>query len=459
MSCCLSFSDFIKGLEHLTALSKTHYIGQYNSLEKLLKTENLCKLCYDNMVMVLDSLETKFKDKEVQMGISSYKKKLDVLKWVNKYIQKELIESFRDHGNSFIKKGQDMSVMYSEMETAIKSFQERLKKITDNDKAIDAKLKVAWEKIQLNKNNPQPNEKQSERQSYKLTDIQKEWFKIYEEKWRKPILQPLFNTFKNCGNLQEQCVKDEILSFKKQFIKFIGKEGKIKRTKDLMELEGCLLYGLYITAPPRRAKDFQSMKTIVFLGNNEHASTLYDPRMWRTFFKDITRPHINLYDPVEEEVIFTDYKTSKLYGDKIWGLRDFLEEGKESWRVEGSPFDPSDMFKEIMFNLWLIRNLCNHIAYNEKKISQYQSFPRFRYDKLFVETNLGHRLRVWAGEFIFGGYEKSTSINDLRHIYINNFYKGKKRTDLERVKLSNYMGHSLTEQNLYKKDVSIDNLT
>ena len=71
---------------------------------------------------------------------------------------------------------------------------------------------------------------------------------------------------------------------------------------------------------------------------------------------------------------------------------------------------------------------------------------------LFIETNLGNRIKTWSINNLFGGDKsKATNINDLRHMYINNFFK-KERIVGERIMLSNAMAHSIKTQAYYKKD-------
>ena len=97
------------------------------------------------------------------------------------------------------------------------------------------------------------------------------------------------------------------------------------------------------------------------------------------------------------------------------------------------------------------------------KVTAYVFFVRHQHEvnkdiklpfekNLLMETNLGHRLRSWSAEHLFDGdMSKATSINDLRHIFINNFYKTE-QSDEDRKLLSEFMSHSVKTQSYYKKD-------
>ena len=85
----MCFSDFLESTG-LSAKTKYDYKGQYKQIIKILKTDDLEQLIETNLPLVLMALKSNYNDPKIKMGIASYKKKLEVIKWINRFLVKQL---------------------------------------------------------------------------------------------------------------------------------------------------------------------------------------------------------------------------------------------------------------------------------------------------------------------------------------------------------------------------------
>ena len=270
------------------------------------------------------------------------------------------------------------------------------------------------------------------------------------------------------------------------------------------------VYGLFIWAPPRRAKDYVYMlcdeanhhiaelggwqdwnyNGLLNIWSNEDDLEKYFSPIIETYnwcklgrVTDDLDPlykakHVQASSKKVDSVEFRNYKTKRHYGVQEWKksnndpeikpqfwecLEMLLEIREQLVRIGDVKLVPS--FLDSTHQQPVIvgqskESLCDKKWYS---VNQKDNFPEYipdmpdeehptRHRKLFIETNLGNRLKKWSAKHLFDGdMSKATTINDLRHLYINDFYKTP-RTDEERLRLSKLMGHNIRTQSYYKKD-------
>jgi len=164
-----------------------------------------------------------------------------------------------------------------------------------------------------------------------------------------------------------------------------------KRNNSLVAFKKCICIGLYVLFPPRRAKDYCNMKVVER--------------------KEECISEFNYYIIGEKKLLFTDYKTAKIYGEQYFDiceeLANLLEEYILKYNLVG---------KEII-------SMTNN-DFSEK------------IKNIFIKET-----------------GKGATINTLRHSFIN-FIDKKMTTTEERKIIAFKMGHShVTQQDIYKKKI------
>ena len=164
-----------------------------------------------------------------------------------------------------------------------------------------------------------------------------------------------------------------------------------KRNKSQISFKKCIIIGLYVLFPPRRIKDYSHMKIVENISDSDKK--------------------FNYYVKNNKQFVFSDYKTKKKYGSQIFDIID---------------------------------ELC--ILLNEY-ITKYDLISKELIG--MRETDLSEKIK----NIFFTETGKNTSVNTIRHSFINYMIKhGKINSTEERKKYSNMMGHSdITQQNIYRK--------
>ena len=390
----MCFSDFLESTG-LSAKTKYDYKGQYKQIIKILKTDDLEQLIETNLPLVLMALKSNYNDPKIKMGIASYKKKLEVIKWINRFLVKQLnLEAYNYINHLKIEHTTD----FNDYVSSLKKQCRNATKLQKNFQIIDNDIDFAWNVVNSITSNPQATPEQQQKQFHDLDELKQKW-----------LIQ--FN--KICDEIEEiQQSQEEMgdtTALKLLMKKYVvNGEDKYKRKTQLIEWEACCCYGLYLHAPPRRCKDYQNMRVALH--------------------KDFTNEEDNWYVATPNDtsrIIIQSYKTDKVYGRyKI----------KQDSVVE-------DFHNELF---WTCLKTLNDI----RVLINYPNPTK----KLFIETNLGNRLKTWSKKYLFNNDKtKATNINDLRHIFVNNFYKIQRSTE-ERENLAKHMAHSVKTQAYYKKD-------
>lgn len=188
-------------------------------------------------------------------------------------------------------------------------------------------------------------------------------------------------------------IKNKYLEYNKN-IKSILKIPNEKLTNNnIRYLNDWIIISLYSLIPPRRLQDYLAFK-------NPHLS-------------NINESIDNYYNPKKNQLIFNDYKTHRTYGTQFVTIN-------------------SELKKNLNAYLKKIKDLpVNTLIFNENSL------------KPFTPSLLNKRL--------YQIFNKHVSVNILRHSYITeNVLKNMpKYTELETI--ANDMGHSTSQQILYKK--------
>ena len=451
------------------------YYGQYKRICEILETNEINSLFTNNhLSLVLTSLKSKYNDPTFSMGIFSYKKKLDVLKWVNKYLCEDCIEHY---SNTFKDFNLELCEDTQRYETKLDEMKLNIKILHKNYEKINNALSSAWDTINLEQSNPQATPAQQETQFHKLQELREKWLAQYTK------FTSLMMGFDELVVLKEQCENEnQLWLLNKMNVPYTSSNGTTedtvlyKRTRTLIDIESLLIYGLYIWAPPRRAKDYVDM-SVDRIGTPEHESATTSPIDWEIEYtatplsqhivaetdaewkinaapfyphsaNELNKKNIlwlsndpEIVKPVG--VIFNSFKTKKHYGQQR-----FIDPEINACCLIAENFTAHDLagqkYWECLNALNVIRDMIKEkIDLNDMK----KLYPNA---KLFIETNLGNRLKKWSSKYLFDG-GAGTTINDIRHLYINDFYNTS-RTDEERLKLSKFMGHNVKTQSHYKKD-------
>ena len=210
----MGFQEFLTNCD-LSENTFKDYIGQYQQICNLLDTSDLDRLIFSELNLVLNGLKSK------KLGLSSYKKKLDVIKKVLNYLEVNTNANFYNaflnmsldaNPELYIKKSQELTLCFS--------------KISKNYILINENLKDAWEKIKAKENT-------SLGKKHTLQQLKKLWI-------------PHFNKVKKLISKKDP----EDLVEKLNTTNGI----KYRRNKLLIYIERTILYGLYINYNPHDFK-------------------------------------------------------------------------------------------------------------------------------------------------------------------------------------------------------------
>lgn len=202
----MGFQEFLSNCD-LSENTFKDYTGQYQKICSLLNTSNLDTLIFSDLTLVLDSLKNK------NLGLSSYKKKLDVIKKVLNYLEVTTTANFYNaflkmsldaHGEKYIEKCKEQTKCYSIL--------------SNNYILINKNLKQAWENIKCKENT-------NIGKNHTLQQLKKLW-------------APHFNKAKKLISSMDPYDLVEKLNTVHGV--------KYRRNKLLIYIERCILYGLYI---------------------------------------------------------------------------------------------------------------------------------------------------------------------------------------------------------------------
>ena len=435
------------------------YYGQYKRICEILETNEINSLFTNNHLnLVLTSLKSKYNDPTFSMGISSYKKKLDVLKWVNKYLCEDCVEHY---SNTFKDFNLELCEDTQRYESKLEEMKLNIKILHKNYEKINNALSDAWETINLQQSNPQATPAQQETQFHKLQELREKWlvhFEKFKNIWNEeavPESEDWLYIFK-----EQRENEDQSWLLDRMNVPVDGVENyTYKRTRTLIDIESLLIYGLYIWAPPRRAKDYVDM-SVELCGNPENDQNdgfgwnIVDgvwkihgsgDQEWEHIADYLNKRNVLWIDESNEDpvgVIFNSFKTKKHYGQQK-----FIDPEINSCCEIAENFTLHELAHP---NYWKCLKYLNKIREDIREEVDDDMKIIYPRQKLFIETNLGNRLKKWSSKHLFDG-GAGTTINDIRHLYINDFYNTS-RTDEERLKLSKFMGHNVKTQSHYKKD-------
>ena len=210
----MGFQEFLSKC-NLSENTFKDYIGQYQQICSLLNTSNLDSLVFTDLSLVLDSLKNK------DLGLSSYKKKLDVIKKILNYLEINTITNFY---NMFLK----MSIDADKNKYIEKAKEQTqcLSILSNNYNLINANLKNAWENIKAKENS-------NLGKTHTLQQLKTLWV-------------PHFNKVKKLiRNTDPYDLVDKLNTI--HGIKY-------RRNKILIYIERTILYGLYINYDPENFK-------------------------------------------------------------------------------------------------------------------------------------------------------------------------------------------------------------
>lgn len=199
---------------------------------------------------------------------------------------------------------------------------------------------------------------------------------------------------------------DRLLKATRENINDIKRNHFIKKTsltdKQFNKLQDTLIMALYMTQPPRRL-EYADMKVI----SRKQYLKLDDLREKRYNWLVVSTNRKKVF-------VFNQYKTSKTYGSQTIAV------GRDV---------------NYMLNVWLKFNKTGWLLLNKKAM------------KMSSNSLTRHLMRITKSEV-----HRSLSVSMLRHIYISEVVLKDSPKLNEMKNVAKSMGHSIKQQQLYRKD-------
>tara|TARA_R110002020_G_C16182071_1_gene764919 strand:- start:139 stop:1230 length:1092 start_codon:yes stop_codon:yes gene_type:complete len=305
-----TFENYINNSE-LNQNTKKDYIGQYNQIEKILEVNDLTSLLFKEMKLVISALKNKYTDQNYNMGLSSYKKKLDVLKHYNKFIFSNLNDYYKHHiSNLNMEKDLDNSLKL------LDTYKLRCIDVSNNFTRINNELKPIWKEMSIPKvvnHNVKPSRKHT------LKELDSKFIPLYNKS--------VVNFIHEDKQSPSFPIKKYITNMKNGFA----------RKRLLVNIESCVLFGLNLLFP-RPPRDWNNLRwSDVNLNNNtinfRYAKSVHGSQKFKVSGKVMTmiKQYNDLHDILipnhQDRFVFMESNIGNAV--KCWACK-FIFEGDKS---------------------------------------------------------------------------------------------------------------------------------
>ena len=300
-----TFENYINQSE-LNENTKKDYIGQYNQIEKILEVNDLTSLLFKEMKLVISALKNKYTDQNFNMGLSSYKKKLDVLKHYNKFIFANLNDYYKHHVSK-INMEKDLEYSLKLLDT----YKQRCIDVSNNFTRINNELKPLWKEMSIPKvvnHNVKPSRK------HEYDDLLNKF---------KPLYEKCVQSIKDDEKLPSFPIKKYITNMKNGFA----------RKKLLVNIESCILFGLNLMfpRPPRDWVNLRCDDVTLDTINFRYAKSIHGSQKFKVSQEILLL--INFYNNLHDKLI-PDHTHIFIDGNignsvKCWAC-EFIFEGDKS---------------------------------------------------------------------------------------------------------------------------------